>query len=323
MDDFCSRILLLSRMDIEGFRRPRTVSQLSFEVLVQPPLQCRIVSMPHFAAQMGLDNWRVILSMGFDLFHSIVSGCLTWAEARSCRPTLLPYLALCMSGRTIGYPFGAVHADADGGTWRGHRLGFGRGRGAGVRLRCARAPGGVPGQVLGALRVLPTDGPGADRESVPPRPSGAQGAASSGGSRQHVVARGFAGHPFVHRPLANCVRLEMGKDVGWTRVFEDSSLEWETESPDRLQSRGRTTQAFLLEFLAFQDVEEVRALVDHGAELFGVGLAGHILQIEAVCRRAPPCARCCWTRGALWSPTRRSARRRNGVVRRTLSYRPT
>ena len=283
VDDFCSRFLLLSRMDIEGFRRLRTVSQLIFEVLVQLPLQCRIVTMPHFAAQMGLDSWQLMLSMFFALFHSIVSGCLTWAEARSCRTTLLHYLALCMSGRTNWVPFaeqftrtqteersseGTAGSDIDRQEYNFGALEIqvgclGKFR---VRYEFSRETARVLIESLSHLDP---------QEIEQRRPLVVLGNTLSRVGLQDILP--------MHRSLASRVRLEMGSDVDWKRVLENSALEWET--PDRLQPRGHTTHDFLLQFLSFENVEVVRALLEHSAEPYGLGVNRHLLLTEAVMQK--------------------------------------
>lgn len=69
MDGLCSGAVGLTRMDTEGYRRMRTMSQLIFEACLQIPLQWRILAMPSYARQMGLTQPQVIASVAFAGFH--------------------------------------------------------------------------------------------------------------------------------------------------------------------------------------------------------------------------------------------------------------
>jgi len=105
VDKFCSGVLGLSIMDIEGYRRMRTMSQLIFESAPQLVLQARILLHPIFAQQIGLTTPQLVSSMFFAGFHSLVSCCILWMEAGACRDSMVHYAVVCLSGRFGWVPF--------------------------------------------------------------------------------------------------------------------------------------------------------------------------------------------------------------------------
>ena len=102
---FVNNVLGLSKMDVEGYRRLRTLSQLIFESFPQIALQARIILAPHFAREIGLTDGELFSSMGFAIFHLLVTGWVLRAEAFACKDSGLHYLITCLSGRFGWVPF--------------------------------------------------------------------------------------------------------------------------------------------------------------------------------------------------------------------------
>jgi hypothetical protein len=102
---FMNNVIGLSKMDVEGYRRLRTLSQLIFESFPQIALQARIILAPHFAREIGLTDGELFSSMGFAIFHLLVTGWVLRAEAFACKDSGLHYLITCLSGRFGWVPF--------------------------------------------------------------------------------------------------------------------------------------------------------------------------------------------------------------------------
>ncbi|CAE7204596.1 unnamed protein product [Symbiodinium sp. CCMP2592] len=144
VDKFLSTRLGLTTMDIEGYRRLRTMSQLVFESFPQIALQVRILAaegnadaldismLGVYSASLGLrertkqDSFRSLLvfreypisqrpvllrtnqllaSLCFAVCHALVTSCIVWLEAQSCGESLMHYSITCLTGRLGWVPF--------------------------------------------------------------------------------------------------------------------------------------------------------------------------------------------------------------------------
>ena len=96
----------MSDMDIKGFRRLRTISQLSFESLPQIILQVRILI---FALngdnKLGVSMDAIVGSLGCAVLHAFFEMIFVYLEAVSCKTTVIHYFIVCFNARFGWIPF--------------------------------------------------------------------------------------------------------------------------------------------------------------------------------------------------------------------------
>ena len=99
----------MSQMDIKGFRRLRTISQLSFESMPQILIQGRIlyynVVKPESTDALAIDMNVIIGSLGCAFFHAIIEFIFVSLEARACKTTFTHYCIVCFNARFGWIPF--------------------------------------------------------------------------------------------------------------------------------------------------------------------------------------------------------------------------
>lgn len=95
-----SYTLGLTKMEIEGYRRLRTLSQLIFESFPQIFLQMHVVLAyrGRYMRETGITLHEIAASIAFAFFHLAVSLWVLWAEARTTRTSILHYAMICLSG---------------------------------------------------------------------------------------------------------------------------------------------------------------------------------------------------------------------------------
>jgi hypothetical protein len=99
----------MSKLDVAGFRRLRTISQLSFESLIQIILQVRILiysfNQPDVIEQFGVEIEAIIISLSFALLHTIFELIFLNMEAVAAKTTITHYAIICFNGRFGWVPF--------------------------------------------------------------------------------------------------------------------------------------------------------------------------------------------------------------------------
>lgn len=98
----------MTDMDIKGFRRLRTISQLSFESLPQIILQIRILifALNHDGEdELGVGMAAILASLGCALVHAFFEMIFVYLEAVSCKTTVIHYMIVCFNARFGWIPF--------------------------------------------------------------------------------------------------------------------------------------------------------------------------------------------------------------------------
>ena len=96
----------MSDMDIKGFRRLRTISQLSFESLPQIILQCRILIYAFNGDnKLGVSLEAILASLACAVLHAIFEMIFVYLEAYSCKTTIIHYFIVCFNARFGWIPF--------------------------------------------------------------------------------------------------------------------------------------------------------------------------------------------------------------------------
>lgn len=275
VDCFCSGVLGMTRMDAEGYRRMRTMSQLIFEACIQIPLQSRILMMPAYAEQMGLSRPQVVASVVFAGFHFAMSIATTALEAMACRDRLLRYAATCLAGRFCWVPFLAELNNAGRGGDGPRSFDFGDiGCDLGVLGRFEVHYEFSPATLrvlMEAVQRLPTE---VQEER---RPRVAFGRSASLLRLEDLLE--------LHRASRMRASLEWG-EVCWQRVLAASAcLEW-AKKHQELDSSSGANHDVLTEFVTLGDATVVLALLGAGLSPSGLSKAGELLLTEAVLRRS-------------------------------------
>jgi hypothetical protein len=118
---FCTHVLGLSKMDVEGCHRLRTISQLIFESVPQIILQLFILFGPSCTwlcpedsntedgfdhkTKLDISHEAIYASITFAMFHLFVAVLIMAIEAAACRSTLFEYMVLSLSGRMNWVPY--------------------------------------------------------------------------------------------------------------------------------------------------------------------------------------------------------------------------
>ena len=96
----------MSDMDIKGFRRLRTISQLSFESFPQILLQIRILLYTlDDSSALGVDVEAILVSLACAVIHAIFEMIFLHLEAVSCKTTKIHYTIVCFNARFGWIPF--------------------------------------------------------------------------------------------------------------------------------------------------------------------------------------------------------------------------
>eukprot|EP01083_Nonionella_stella_P008506 24552_1 len=102
---FLSKIIGLSAMDIRGYRRLRTIAQITFESIPQIALQLRILFAVQDSKDLRLDEYELISSLIFALAHLCIETIILYYESKACKMNMMHYGALCLDGRSGFVPF--------------------------------------------------------------------------------------------------------------------------------------------------------------------------------------------------------------------------
>jgi len=97
----------MTDIDIKGFRRLRTISQLSFESLPQIILQCRILFYAVAVGKNELDvsTAAIASSLACAIIHAFFEMIFVYLEAVSCKTTVMHYFIVCFNARFGWIPF--------------------------------------------------------------------------------------------------------------------------------------------------------------------------------------------------------------------------
>eukprot|EP01084_Bolivina_argentea_P032926 60934_1 len=91
-------------MDIEGYSRLRTISQITFESLPQIVLQIRIL-FSNDKEELGVTENELMLSLLFAFLHAFIEVLVIRYEAQCCKMDYLYYCLLCLNARSSFIPF--------------------------------------------------------------------------------------------------------------------------------------------------------------------------------------------------------------------------
>jgi hypothetical protein len=111
----------MSKMDIKGFRRLRTISQLSFESMPQILIQGRILYYSIYkdtesTKYLDVDIRMIIGSLTCAFLHGIIEFIFLGMEAKACKTNVLHYSIVCFNARFGWIPFNHLFSSMTGGT---------------------------------------------------------------------------------------------------------------------------------------------------------------------------------------------------------------
>lgn len=101
----------MKKLEVAGFRRMRTISQLTFESLIQATLQIRMLL--YFKAlqdENGMDDFGVSLtaiavSILLAIIHAILECLFLYMEAQASKTSFVNYCIICFNGRFGWVPY--------------------------------------------------------------------------------------------------------------------------------------------------------------------------------------------------------------------------
>ena len=113
MDWVYSVFFDMDKVDVEGFRRSRIISQLTFETVIQTLLQARMLlyfSKPENqsdqnAGKLDVSPDSLATSLGFSLMHLVMEVFLLIMEARATKTEPLNYAFVCFNGKFGFVPY--------------------------------------------------------------------------------------------------------------------------------------------------------------------------------------------------------------------------
>ena len=100
----------LNTMQLSGYRRCRTLSQLVFETCIQLCLQIRIFIQTSRDGDddlesLNIDGVSLGISVLFAIFHLFFELCVLWIESRAAKMNIAQYGIICLSGRLDWVPY--------------------------------------------------------------------------------------------------------------------------------------------------------------------------------------------------------------------------
>jgi hypothetical protein len=99
-------------MDVAGFRRLRTVSQLTFETLPQILLQIRIYSVVKNRQDVNslgdISVSAIILSICLGVLHLLIESLLIYQEKMANKTSFLHYILISFNGKFGYVPFTGI-----------------------------------------------------------------------------------------------------------------------------------------------------------------------------------------------------------------------
>ena len=99
----------MQKLEVAGFRRMRTISQLTFESLIQITLQVRML---HFfktdasaLQEFGLSVTQIVVSIVLALSHALLEMVFLFMEAQASKTSFINYCIVCFNGRLGWVPY--------------------------------------------------------------------------------------------------------------------------------------------------------------------------------------------------------------------------
>ena len=96
-------------MEVAGFRRMRTISQMTFETFIQIMLQIRMLIFFKFqssdSVEFGISIYTVLLSVSLAFGHIILEVIFLYLEAMATKTNFINYAIVCFNGRFGWVPF--------------------------------------------------------------------------------------------------------------------------------------------------------------------------------------------------------------------------
>ena len=98
----------MQKLDVAGFRRMRTITQLTFETFLQLTLQGRMLlyfSNNEGGKDLGVDLTALVVSLLLSTSHALIEACFLYMEARASKTSFLNYCIICFNGRFGWVPY--------------------------------------------------------------------------------------------------------------------------------------------------------------------------------------------------------------------------
>eukprot|EP01083_Nonionella_stella_P295544 1004441_1 len=106
IDDYVfQKVLGMNRMQVIGYRRLRTLSQLLFETVPQCLLQLHMLRVSNLD---GLDTSSLMMSILFALLHMLFEGIIIYSDSKACDSSVLEYGLQCLHARMNWIPYTGV-----------------------------------------------------------------------------------------------------------------------------------------------------------------------------------------------------------------------
>ena len=112
-DYFFTKVLGLTRMELIGYRRLRTLSQLLFETFPQIVLSAIIISTINNSdrnsdAFKGINENALYVSVLFALLHVLFEGMMIYLDSRACYIPFWQYAIICLNARLNWVPYSHI-----------------------------------------------------------------------------------------------------------------------------------------------------------------------------------------------------------------------
>ena len=106
--------LSLSRMNIIGYRRLRTLGQLLFETFPSIILQIRMLYvLGDNGQELNVSFQSLYYSIGFAILHTIMEATILYLDSKACYLSLEEYIVICLNARLSWIPFANILRDFD------------------------------------------------------------------------------------------------------------------------------------------------------------------------------------------------------------------
>lgn len=101
----------MKKLEVAGFRRMRTISQLTFESLIQISLQSRMLL--YFNNQkdagsideFGISVTAIIASITIAIVHALIECIFLYMESQASKTSFVNYVIICFNGRFGWVPY--------------------------------------------------------------------------------------------------------------------------------------------------------------------------------------------------------------------------
>ena len=110
-NEFFYRYLGMSRMELCGYRRLRTLAQLLFETFPSLILQIRMLVVLSDDDELDVSLESIYLSMGFAIIHTLMEGTILYLDSKACKISLEQYAMICLNARQSWVPYANILAN--------------------------------------------------------------------------------------------------------------------------------------------------------------------------------------------------------------------